>query len=98
MKKKLCLNNNRGQGLIEYIIIVAMIAVGAISLIRVLHQSVNSQFAQIAKALGAKNSAQIAAPEITSSMMQKKDLTNFMRGARSPSKGDDQGGASAEND
>ena len=53
MKKKLCLNNNRGQGLIEYIIIVAMIAVGAISLIRVLHQSVNSQFAQIAKALGA---------------------------------------------
>ena len=90
MKQRILLKNNTGQGLIEYVIIVAIVAVGAMSLVRVLHQSVNVQFAQIAKALGAKTSQKIAAPEISSTMLHRKDLTNFMKGARGNSKDDDQ--------
>jgi len=98
MKKICAVKNNRGQGLIEYIIIVAMIAVGTISLVRVLHQSVSVQFAHIAKALGAKSTGKVTPPEITSSMMQKKDLTNFMKGARSNNKDDNSSQENNENE
>ena len=81
--------NNRGQGLIEYIVIVALVAVGSISLLRVLNQSVNFQFAQISKALGAKTQDKMKAPEVTSTQLQKKDLGNFMQGVRSKSKDED---------
>lgn len=89
MKQKKILKCKKGQGLIEYIIIVALVAVGSISLVRVLHQSVNVQFTQIAKALGAKSQDRITAPEVSSSMLQKKDLSNFMSGVRSPAKNSD---------
>lgn len=89
-QKKSVIRNNRGQGLIEYIIIVALIAVGAISLVRVLNQSVNVQFAHIAKALGARTKDKITSPEVTATMLQKKDLSNFMRGARDSSKNSEQ--------
>lgn len=80
--------NQSGQGLVEYIIIVALVAVGSISLLRVLNQSVNYQFAQISKALGAKTQDKITAPEVTSTQLQKKDLGNFMRGVRGKAKDD----------
>ncbi len=90
MKPKVILRSEDGQGLIEYIIIVALVAVGSISLVRVLNQSVNVQFAQIAKALGAKSQDKISSPEISSTMMQKKDLSNFMRGVRNNAKSSEQ--------
>lgn len=96
MNVKSKIKNNRGQGLIEYIIIVAIIAVGSISLIRVLHQGINVQFARIARSMGAREQAPIKAPEITSTMLQKKDLTNFMNGARS-GKGDQSNDLASEN-
>lgn len=97
MKRKNILKNKRGQGLIEYIIIVAIVSVGAISLVRVLNQSVNVKFAQIASALGAKSKDKIVTPEVTANMLQKKDLTNFMRGVRDKSKNENQS-ESSEND
>lgn len=78
--------NNRGQGLIEYILLVALIAVGSISLLRVLNQSMNYQFAQISKALGAKTQDKLKTPEVKSTQLQKKDLGNFMSGVRNTSK------------
>jgi len=95
MQFKKNLKNQKGQGLIEYVIIVAIVAVGAISLVRVLHQSINVQFASIAKALGARSSARLSAPEITSSMVQKKDLSNFMRGSKGGHSNDETDDASS---
>ena len=78
--------NNHGQGLIEYVIIVALVAVGSLSLLRVLNQSLNFQFAQISKALGAKTQDKMKAPEVTAHQLQKKDLSNFMQGVRGKNK------------
>lgn len=80
------LKNRKGQGMIEYIIIVSLVAVGSMALIQVLQQSLNYQFANVSKALGAKSEQKLKAPEITASMTQKKDMTDFMQGVESNSK------------
>ena len=60
------LNKQRGQGMTEYIIIVAMIAVAAIATYQYFGQTVRNQTAGMAQELaGTANSAQAAA--VTSS-------------------------------
>jgi pilus assembly protein Flp/PilA len=71
--------NNKGQGLIEYIIIVSLVAVGSMALLQVLQQSLNYQFAHVAKALGAKSEQKFKAPEVTKSMLERKDMSHFMQ-------------------
>ncbi len=71
--------NNRGQGLIEYLVIVALMGVAAIAIVRVLGQTVNSRFASISYALrGEKKSVQ--AEKIDESYYKKKDLGDFFNG------------------
>ena len=69
-----------GQGLVEYLIIVALVAVGGISIMQIVGQSVNVKFAQIAKSLGAKSTGRIESAEITQSSINKKNFRNFMNG------------------
>ncbi len=79
--------NERGQGLIEYLIIVALMGVAAIAIVRVLGQTVNSRFASISYALrGEKKSIQ--AEKIDESYYKKKDLGDFFNGVASDSKND----------
>jgi Flp pilus assembly pilin Flp len=73
--------NRRGQGLIEYLVLVALIAVGSLAVVRVVGANVSVQFAQIAKALGSKTSEDLSAKEITKTMVRKRDLNTFMQGA-----------------
>ncbi len=71
--------NERGQGLIEYLIIVALMGVAAIAIVRVLGQTVNSRFASISYALrGEKKSVQ--AEKIDESYYKIKDLGDFFNG------------------
>lgn len=84
MKKgKKLIQNQRGQGLIEYLIIVALIAVSAIAVVRVVGANVSVQFANIAKALGSGDDYQIQAKKVEESLYSKKDLSNFMKGSGS---------------
>lgn len=88
--------NRKGQGMIEYLIIVALVAVGTIGMMRVVRTTVNRNFAKIAKSLGAKTEENIEAVEISKSLVsENKDMTNFMNGSLSKSKGagQDQGQA-----
>lgn len=75
------IKNNKGQGLVEYLILVAIIAVGAIGIVRVVGSNVSIQFTNIAKALGSGDSNQIKAEAIDPKMYSKKDLSNFLSGA-----------------
>lgn len=77
--------SQKGQGLIEYIIIVALVAVSAMAVVRVVSKNVQVQFANIAKALGGGNDNQIQAENVDVSMYTKKDLSNFLKGATSNS-------------
>ena len=72
------LKNARGQGLVEYLIIVALIAVATIGVVRVMGQAVSSRFATITYALQGKKKS--AAVEVDESLTAKKDLGDFMNG------------------
>lgn len=75
------LRDSRGQGLIEYLIIVALIAVGTIASIRILGQSINVKFAKVSESLGAEVQGDIGDARVTSGSWKKKDMGDFMQGS-----------------
>lgn len=75
------LKNRRGQGMIEYLILVALIAVGSMAIVRVVGKNVSVQFANIAKALGSGSGGEIKAESLDQSMYSKRDMSNFLNGA-----------------
>jgi pilus assembly protein Flp/PilA len=80
----LFLKNQKGQGLIEYLIIVALMAVAALGITRVLSQTVNVQFAKATAALqGRKANIKLDVPDIQTSDVKKKDMSDFFHGSRS---------------
>lgn len=83
MQNKLSVHNQKGQGLIEYLIIVALVAVGALGVMRVVGSNVSVQFANVAKALGSGDDQQLKAQKVDAQMYSKKDLSNFLKGASS---------------
>lgn len=82
------LRNERGQGLIEYLIIVALMGVAAIAIVRVLGQTVNSRFASISYALRGEKRA-VQAEKVDESYYKKKDLGDFFNGVGNDSSGTD---------
>ena len=83
MKFGINLINQKGQSLIEYLIIVALVAIGGIGIMRTVGQSINVSFSKVAKALGADVEGSIESARVTQSNFQKKNLKNFMNGAGS---------------
>ena len=83
------MKNQKGQGLVEYLIIVAIVAVGALSIMRVVGQSINVKFASVAKALGAKVEGQIGQVKVTQNQISKKSMRNFMSGTSGKDEKDD---------
>lgn len=81
------IGNSRGQGLVEYLIIVALMGVATIAIVRVMGQTVSSRFASITYALqGVKKSAQ--AESVDEGLYKKKDLGNFFDGVGNSGKGE----------
>jgi Flp pilus assembly pilin Flp len=76
------LRSRRGQSLIEYIILVALVGVATIGVVRVLGQAVSSRYATITYALQGKKS-EPAVDNIEDSQLRKKDLGNFNDGVGS---------------
>jgi pilus assembly protein Flp/PilA len=77
MKKTL---NSRGQSLVEYLIIVAVIAIGSIGIMRSLGQTIYVRFANITNAL-QQNEEKILFTPLTPDQYQKKGLDDFFKGA-----------------
>jgi Flp pilus assembly pilin Flp len=73
--------HQKGQSLVEYLVIVALVAVGGIGVMRVVGQSINVSFARVAKALGANASGKIENAEVRETNYSKKSLRNFMTGS-----------------
>lgn len=78
MKKK----NNKGQGLIEYLILVALMGVATIGIIRTLNQTIKSRFANAIYALQGRNQ-KAKTHNLRKEEYQRSDLSNFMSGAAS---------------
>ena len=75
------ITSKKGQGLIEYLIIVAIVAVGSIAIIRTVGANLNYQFANIAEGLGATRTGNARKPRITDAMVSKRDMGSFLEGA-----------------
>ena len=75
----------RGQGLIEYLILVALMGVATIGVIRVLNQTVKSRFASAIYALQGK-SKRVKTESVKEKDYKKSDLSDFMSGAGSKDK------------
>ncbi len=73
------LKNAKGQGLIEYLIVTALIAVACIGIMRVLGHTVNVQFANITKGLQGE-SGKVKNEKIEERHYKKRDLSDFMTG------------------
>lgn len=78
--------NQKGQGLIEYLIIVAIMAVASISVMKVLSGNLRSQFANVANALGTNQSQKIESKQAGKTTYEDKDLSNFFQGSVNSSK------------
>ncbi len=80
LKKK----NNRGQSLIEYMVIVALMAVATMGLMRILSQTTRGKLASIIQSLqGGKSNVQVKFEKMDKEDLRKKDMGNFFRGSRS---------------
>lgn len=81
MHSKNILHNQKGQGLIEYLIIVAIVAVGSIAVMRVVGGNIQVQFANVAQALGGKESQKKEIYKVSDNMVKKRDFSNFFEGS-----------------
>ena len=73
---------HRGQGLVEYLILIALMGVATIGIIRTLNQTIKSRFANAIYALqGRKQKAKTHV--LKKREYQRSDLSNFMTGAAS---------------
>lgn len=73
--------NKKGQGLVEYLILVALVAVGSIAVIRVVGQNVAKQYENINHALGASNTERVTLYGAGRSAYSRRDLSSFLNGA-----------------
>ena len=71
--------NSSGQGLVEYLILVALMAVASIAILRVLKQTVNAKLASVTYALQGKKKS-VSVETVEESFHDKKDLGDFFNG------------------
>ncbi len=72
---------SRGQSLIEYLIIVALIAVTTIGMVKAVGTNINVHFANISKALAGDSSRSISPIKVQVDQVQTRDLHDYMKGA-----------------
>ena len=72
--------NNKGQSLVEYLILVALMAIASIGVIRAVNQTVKGKFTEINYTLRGKK-AKVRYDRIDKSHYKKRDLGDFISGA-----------------
>lgn len=79
--KKSVLKNQKGQSLIEYVILVALVGVATMGMIRVLQKTVNVNLANVVNALQGDQQGKMDHEKVESSDLKKKDFQDFMNGS-----------------
>ena len=70
----------RGQGLVEYLILVCLIAVSAIAIVSVVGKNIREQYANISSALRSDRKIELSRPRRES--YESRGMADFMEGAR----------------
>lgn len=76
------IRNNRGQGLIEYVILVALVGVATIGMVRVLQKSVKVNLANVVHALQSDGKRRESFERVSEDDVRKSDFSDFMNGAQ----------------
>ncbi len=74
------LRGTRGQGMTEYIIIVALIAIAAIGVVSLFGDNIRALFATSANALAGNEDASAETNEASKDLYDHKNLKNFGEG------------------
>lgn len=74
------IENHKGQSLVEYLILVALMGVASIGIIRTLQSALNSRYASVIHALQGSGK-RAPSVEVNETDILRKDLGNFMNGA-----------------
>lgn len=80
--KRSPLGREDGQGMTEYVIIVALIAVAAIGVVTAFGDNVRNLFATSTQALAGKASTRSGAKAVEDSLRQSRDLDDFATEAK----------------
>lgn len=80
MKFKVGRKSESGQGLVEYLIIVALMAIASIGIMKIMGQNVQAQFARITHALRGEDK-QPRLQNVNRNSHRQKDLSDFFKGA-----------------
>lgn len=79
---RLILSNSRGQSLIEYVILVALVGCATIGMVRLLQRAVKIDLANVIHTMQG-DQQRVQAEKIDDQNMKKADFTDFMNGAAS---------------
>jgi Flp pilus assembly pilin Flp len=79
LNKKQMLKKARGQGMTEYIIIVALIAIAAIGVITLFGDNIRNLFGMSADALAGETSVEKRTTKSKGDALEKKKLSNFAK-------------------
>lgn len=71
-----------GQGLVEYLVLVCLIAVSSIAVVSVVGSNIKELYANVANSLQGKQ--KISFTEIEKKMLKGRNLENFTEGAHLP--------------
>ena len=74
--------HNKGQGMTEYLIIVALIAIGSIAIVRTVGGSLRTGFAKVSMGIQGKgNPSSVRDPKVSKSQYKRNDMSDFTNGA-----------------
>ena len=74
------LRNQKGQALMEYLILICLMGVACIGMVRLLQNTLNVNFANAVNSLQGGSARKIAHEKVEDSDTKKKDFSDFMRG------------------
>ena len=81
MKAKL-IKNQRGQSLIEYLVLVALMGVATIGIVRTLNQNVKAQFANVIYGIQGGKRKRAEKESVQQHQYKKTDFSSFMNGTQ----------------
>ncbi|MFP5518581.1 MAG: hypothetical protein ACLGGX_01655 [Bdellovibrionia bacterium] len=81
LKKHPSLKNQKGQGLIEYLIIISIMGVASIAVINLISGNLRAQFSNVANALGTNQTRKVESKTASDVHYRSKDLSNFFQGS-----------------
>jgi Flp pilus assembly pilin Flp len=80
--------NQSGQSLVEYLVLICLIAVSSVAVVRTLSKNINVQFANVARSLGGESHT-LKTEKVDAKAYSKTDFNDFMQGANSEDKSSD---------